>query len=180
VGIKTIANVRPSAHAKAGNRDRNSVMIISRSPSARRNGCRCAIQSRKDSSPSLNATSSVLRTLAQLFMRLSAPNHSDGLVAATLARLGLRGKMADGHLVCTPAVPACDYWHAVWLVVRFAPSHRDVKDLLVERGLDVSYERVQPWVCAGPQSADQKAGSIVSMTKWLSVGQPASSETGTS
>ena len=45
VDIKTIADVRPSAHAKAGNRDSNSVMSISRSPSARCNGRRCAIQS---------------------------------------------------------------------------------------------------------------------------------------
>ena len=45
VDIKTIADVRPSVHAKAGNRDRHSVMSISRSPSARCNGRRCAIQS---------------------------------------------------------------------------------------------------------------------------------------
>ena len=30
--------------------------------------------------------------------------------------------------------------HAVWLYVRFTRSYRDVEDLLVERGLDVSYE----------------------------------------
>ena len=36
--------------------------------------------------------------------------------------------------------------HAVWLYVRFTLSYRDVEDLLAERGLDVSYERVRRWV----------------------------------
>ena len=36
--------------------------------------------------------------------------------------------------------------HAVWLYVRFTLSYRDVEDLLVERGLDVSYETVLRWV----------------------------------
>jgi transposase-like protein len=36
--------------------------------------------------------------------------------------------------------------HAVWLYVRFTLSYRDVEDLLVERGLDVSYETVRRWV----------------------------------
>ena len=31
--------------------------------------------------------------------------------------------------------------HAVWLYLRFTLSYRDVEDLLVERGLDISYER---------------------------------------
>jgi transposase-like protein len=35
--------------------------------------------------------------------------------------------------------------HAVWLYVRFTLSHRDVEDLLAERGLDVSYETVRRW-----------------------------------
>src|SRR5271169_5404847 len=33
--------------------------------------------------------------------------------------------------------------HAVWLYLRFTLSFRDVKDLLAERGLDVSYETVR-------------------------------------
>src|SRR3712207_56169 len=32
---------------------------------------------------------------------------------------------------------------AVWLYLRFAPSYRDVEDLLAERGLEVSYETVR-------------------------------------
>src|ERR1700757_4745687 len=36
--------------------------------------------------------------------------------------------------------------HAVWLYLRFTLSYRDVEDLLVERGLDVSYETVRRWV----------------------------------
>jgi putative transposase len=35
--------------------------------------------------------------------------------------------------------------HAVWLYYRFALSHRDVEDLLAERGVQVSYEAVRPW-----------------------------------
>jgi len=31
--------------------------------------------------------------------------------------------------------------HAIWLYLRFTLSYRDVEDLLVERGLEVSYER---------------------------------------
>src|ERR687894_1163441 len=36
--------------------------------------------------------------------------------------------------------------HAVWLYLRFTLSHRDVEDLLAERGLEVSYETVRRWV----------------------------------
>jgi transposase-like protein len=33
--------------------------------------------------------------------------------------------------------------HAVWLYLRFTLSNRDVEELLVERGLDISYETVR-------------------------------------
>jgi putative transposase len=36
--------------------------------------------------------------------------------------------------------------HTVWLSVRLTFSHRDVEDLLAERGFDVSYETVRRWV----------------------------------
>jgi transposase-like protein len=36
--------------------------------------------------------------------------------------------------------------HATWLYLRFTLSYRDVEELLVERGLDVSYETIRPWV----------------------------------
>jgi quinol monooxygenase YgiN len=36
--------------------------------------------------------------------------------------------------------------HAVWLYLRFTLSFRDVEELLAERGLDISYETVRPWV----------------------------------
>ncbi len=46
--------------------------------------------------------------------------------------------------------------HAVWLYFRFTLSFRDVEDLLAERGLDVSYERVRRWVLKfGPVFARQ-------------------------
>src|SRR5438046_2092065 len=36
--------------------------------------------------------------------------------------------------------------HAIWLYLRSTLSYRDVEDLLVERGLEVSYETVRRWV----------------------------------
>ena len=35
--------------------------------------------------------------------------------------------------------------HAVWLYYRFHLSHRDIEDLLAERGIQVSYEAVRLW-----------------------------------
>jgi putative transposase len=36
--------------------------------------------------------------------------------------------------------------HAIWLYLRFTLSYRDVKALLAERGLDLSYKTVRRWV----------------------------------
>jgi putative transposase len=36
--------------------------------------------------------------------------------------------------------------HAIWLYFRFTLSFRDVKDLLAERGITVSYETIRRWV----------------------------------
>ena len=56
-----------------------------------------------------------------------------------------------------PAAPACDplyrgycfppeiISHAVWLYYRFHLSHRDIEDLLAERGVLVSHEAVRLW-----------------------------------
>jgi putative transposase len=35
--------------------------------------------------------------------------------------------------------------HAVWLYYRFNQSHRDIEDLLAERGITVSYEAIRLW-----------------------------------
>ena len=35
--------------------------------------------------------------------------------------------------------------HAVWLYHRFNLSHRDIEDLLAERGITVSYESIRLW-----------------------------------
>ena len=35
--------------------------------------------------------------------------------------------------------------HAVWLYYRFALSHRDIEELLAERGVQVSYEAIRLW-----------------------------------
>src|SRR6267154_2773790 len=41
--------------------------------------------------------------------------------------------------------PSIVIQQAVWLYFRFALSYRDVEDMLAERGIDVSYERVRRW-----------------------------------
>jgi putative transposase len=41
--------------------------------------------------------------------------------------------------------PAEIITHAVWLYHRFALSHRDVEELLAERGIQVSYEAIRLW-----------------------------------
>jgi len=44
--------------------------------------------------------------------------------------------------------------HAVWLYVRFNMSLREVEELLLQRGIDVSYETVRRWVIKfGPRIA---------------------------
>jgi putative transposase len=35
--------------------------------------------------------------------------------------------------------------HAVWLYFRFALNYHDVKELLAERGVEVSYETIRQW-----------------------------------
>ena len=35
--------------------------------------------------------------------------------------------------------------YAVWLYYRFNMSHRDIEDLLAERGIEVSYESIRLW-----------------------------------
>jgi putative transposase len=41
--------------------------------------------------------------------------------------------------------PAAIISHAVWLYFRFALSHRDIEELLAERGVQVSYEAIRLW-----------------------------------
>jgi len=46
--------------------------------------------------------------------------------------------------------------YAVWLYYRFNVSHRDIEDLLAERGVEVSYESIRLWCNKfGPQYARQ-------------------------
>ena len=50
--------------------------------------------------------------------------------------------------------PAAIIQHAVWLYYRFNLSHRDIEDLLAERGITVSYESIRLWCNKfGPQYA---------------------------
>jgi len=35
--------------------------------------------------------------------------------------------------------------HTVWIYYRFNLSHRDIEDLLAERGINVSYEAIRLW-----------------------------------
>ena len=42
--------------------------------------------------------------------------------------------------------------HAVWLYLRFNLSLREVEEMLLERGIDVSYETVRRWIAKfGPR-----------------------------
>jgi putative transposase len=41
--------------------------------------------------------------------------------------------------------PAEIIQYAVWLYYRFNLSHRDIEDLLAERGINVSYEAIRLW-----------------------------------
>jgi len=41
--------------------------------------------------------------------------------------------------------PAIIIQHAVWLYYRFNLSHRDIEDLLAERGINVTYEAIRLW-----------------------------------
>ena len=44
--------------------------------------------------------------------------------------------------------------HAIWLYLRFTLRYRDVEELLIERGIEVSYETVRRWVLKfGPSFA---------------------------
>ena len=44
--------------------------------------------------------------------------------------------------------------HAVWLYCRFNLSFREVEEMLLERGVDVSYETIRRWVLKfGPSIA---------------------------
>ena len=36
-------------------------------------------------------------------------------------------------------------FHVVWLYARFNFSLREVEELMLERGVDVSYETIRPW-----------------------------------
>jgi putative transposase len=41
--------------------------------------------------------------------------------------------------------PSTIIQYAVWLYYRFSLSHRDIEDLLAERGVDVTYEAIRLW-----------------------------------
>ena len=48
--------------------------------------------------------------------------------------------------------------YAVWRYFRFNPSHRDIEDLLAQRGIIVSYESIRLW-CIIIAPADQGQGA---------------------
>jgi len=66
------------------------------------------------------------------------------MIAISPLRNAYRGYRFPGEVIA----------HAVWLYLRFPLSFRDVEELLVERGVHVSYETVRCWVAKfGPQFA---------------------------
>jgi hypothetical protein len=62
-----------------------------------------------------------------------------GIGIERVRRVGYREPTEGGSKLCLGRVP-------IWLYLRFTLSYRDVEELLAERGLDVSYERVRRWV----------------------------------
>ncbi len=62
------------------------------------------------------------------------------MYVSTAAPTGARDPLYRGY-----RFPAEIISHAVWLYYRFALSHRDVEDLLAERGVHVSYEAIRLW-----------------------------------
>src|SRR5215831_9780403 len=53
--------------------------------------------------------------------------------------------LVDPTLYRRHRFPAEIISHAVWLYFRFNLSHRDVEELLAERGIQVSYEAIRLW-----------------------------------
>jgi hypothetical protein len=63
---------------------------------------------------------------------------AEGSVTRTVARFGSQVGWHMTIWFAHHAFPTEIIRHAIWLCVRFALSYRDVKDLLAERGLDIS------------------------------------------
>ena len=62
-----------------------------------------------------------------------------------------QSKMYQRHRF-PPEIIQCAVW--LWLYHRFNLSHRDVEDLMAERGITVSYEAIRLWCNKfGPQFA---------------------------
>jgi hypothetical protein len=75
----------------------------------------------------------------------------------------------DGVVPVDPALyrrhrfPAEIIGHAVWLYFRFKVSHRDVEELLAERGIQVSYEASRLWCRQfGPAGTGRQEGVSLS------------------
>ena len=61
-------------------------------------------------------------------------------------------EMADGGIMTPPSVPYKRHRfppqfisYAVWLYCRFTLKFRDVKEMLLQRGIIVSYEAIRYW-----------------------------------
>ena len=86
-------------------------------------------------------------------MEASCPGDGNGDRALVVSKVG--GEQSRIGLVSASAVPVSPFrgyrfppeiiTHAVWLYHRFALSHRDVEELLAERGIQVSYEAIRLW-----------------------------------
>lgn len=58
--------------------------------------------------------------------------------------------------------------HAVWLYFRFTLSFRDVEEMLVQRGINVSYETIRCWTIKfGPKiAANLRRRKAPSSPRW--------------
>ena len=62
-------------------------------------------------------------------------------------------QLGDEYIQATQ-ISTGDYLYAVWLYHRFNLSHRDIEDLLAERGIAVSHESIWLWcIKFGPKYA---------------------------
>ncbi len=73
------------------------------------------------------------------------------MCASTAAPTSARDPLYRGY-----RFPAEIISHAVWLYFRFALSHRDVEELLAERGVQVSYEAIRRNLSIGLRHQEQR------------------------
>jgi len=91
---------------------------------------------------------SISRSPYNTYGRRAAPGGTRGpvLLLSNYAGLGNHPRMnRSTNPYERHRFPPAIIRYAVWLYRRFNLSHRDIEDLLAERGIEASYESVQLW-----------------------------------